>query len=172
MANPARSNYRGRHYFGLLRLGLCAFSALHRACYRLSGGRLGRRITRTAPTLFLTTIGRKTGRSRTVPLIYLADGERWIVIGSMGGSATHPAWWLNLRDHPEAWVEVAGGRWPVRAEEVRGAERDQLWSRLVAIFPSFANYQRATDRPIPVVILHRQSKPTSAQHARSQPNGL
>jgi deazaflavin-dependent oxidoreductase (nitroreductase family) len=149
----------------LLRLGLRAFSALHRACYRLSGGRLGGRLTRTAPTLFLTTVGRKTGRLRTVPLIYLADGERWIVVGSMGGSATHPAWWHNLRDRPEAWVEVASRRWPIRAEESIGAERVRLWSRLVAIFPGFASYQRATDRPIPVVVLHRQTAPAAAEHA-------
>lgn len=157
MANPARSSYRGRRYCGLLRLGLRAFSALHRACNRLSGGRLGRRLTRTAPTLLLTTIGRKTGRPRTVPLIYLADGERLIVVSSMGGSATHPAWWRNLRDRPDAWVEVAGRRWPVRAADARGTERDQLWSRLVAIFPGFAAYQQATDRPIPVVILQKMA---------------
>lgn len=154
-ANPARGKYRGRRYCGLLRLGLRAFSALHRACYRLSGGRLGRRLTRTAPTLLLTTIGRRSGRSRTVPLIFLADGERLIVAGSMGGSTTHPAWWHNLRDRPATWVEVAGRRWPVRAEDARGAECDRLWSRLVAIFPGFAAYQQATDRPIPVVILQK-----------------
>lgn len=126
MDQTVRSNYCGRRYCGLRRLGLRAFSALHRACYRLSGGRLGRRLTRTAPTLLLTTIGRKTGRPRTMPLIYLADGERLIVVGSMGGSATHPAWWRNLRDRPDAWVEVAGQRWPGRAADARGAEREQL----------------------------------------------
>ena len=157
MAPRERGNSRGRHYFGLLRPGLRAFSTLHRIIYRLSGGRLGVRLTRTAPTLLLTTIGRKTGRSRTVPLIYLADGERLIVVGSMGGAATHPAWWRNLRAQPEAWVEVAGRRWAVRAEEARGDERERLWGRLLAIFPGFAAYQRATNRSIPVVILRKWS---------------
>ncbi|HEY8596911.1 MAG TPA: nitroreductase family deazaflavin-dependent oxidoreductase [Thermomicrobiales bacterium] len=154
-AERNNARHRGRRYFGLLKLGLRLFSVAHTALYRLTGGRFVGRLTPTAPTLLLTTVGRKSGKARTVPLIYLADGAAFVVVGSMGGSATHPQWWLNLRAQPEARVIVGGRIWRVRAEEARGAERERLWVRLVQIFPSFASYQRATSRAIPVVILHR-----------------
>ena len=149
------TRHRGRRYFGLLKLGLRLFSIAHTALYRLTGGRFVGRLTPTAPTLLLTTVGRKSGKARTVPLIYLADGVAHVVVGSMGGSATHPDWWLNLCTAPAAKVTVNGRTWRVRAEEARGAERDRLWVRLTQTFPGFANYQRATSREIPVVILHR-----------------
>ena len=152
-ADSRPTQHRGRRYFGLLKHGLRLFSVAHTALYRLSGGRFGGGLTPTAPTLLLTTVGRKSGKARTVPLIYLTDGSALVVVGSMGGSATHPEWWLNLRAAPEAQVTVKGRTWRVRAEEARGAERERLWPRLVQIFPGFANYQRATSREIPVVIL-------------------
>ena len=149
------TRHRGRRYFGLLKLGLRLFSVAHTALYRLTGGRFVGRLTPTAPTLLLTTIGRKSGKARTVPLIYLADGEAVVIVGSMGGAATHPDWWHNLRAEPIAQVTIGGRTRHVRAEEARGAERERLWSRLVEIFPSFTSYQRATSREIPVVILQR-----------------
>ncbi len=157
MIQPQNYNtrHRGRRYFGLLKLGLRLFSVAHTALYRLTRGRFVGQLTPTAQTLLLTTIGRKSGRVRTVPLIYLADGAALVVVGSMGGSATHPEWWLNLRTEPEAQVTIGGRTWHVRAEEAHGPERERLWSRLVQIFPGFASYQRATSREIPVVILQR-----------------
>lgn len=153
MARGQQGTYRGRRFFGLLKPGLRLFSTLHRAVYRLSGGRIGGRLTLSAPILLLTTTGRRSGRARTVPLIYLRDGDTLVVVGSMGGSDTHPEWFLNLRAQPEARVDVDGQSTCVRAEEAHGAERAQLWPQLATLFPGFAAYQRATDRPIPVVIL-------------------
>lgn len=154
-ADGHTTRHRGRRYFGLLKPGLRLFSVAHTALYRLTDGRFVWRLTPTAPILLLTATGRKSGKARTVPLIYLADGTALVVVGSMGGAATHPEWWLNLRATPEAQVTVNGRTWRVRAEEARGAERERLWTRLVEIFPGFANYQRATSREIPVIILQR-----------------
>ena len=154
-ADSHNTRHRGRRYFGLLKRGLRLFSVAHTALYRLTDGRFVGRLTPTAPTLLLTTVGRKSGKARTVPLIYLADGAALVIVGSMGGAATHPEWWLNLRAEPEAQVTVGDHTWRVRAEETGGAERERLWSRLVQIFPGFASYRRATSREIPVVILRR-----------------
>jgi len=73
------------------------------------------------------TTGRKSGRPRTIPLLYLPDGENLVVVASNGGTAGDPAWWLNLADDPEANVEVGGRKLRVRAEEAEGEERRRLW---------------------------------------------
>ncbi|HEU4600269.1 MAG TPA: nitroreductase/quinone reductase family protein, partial [Solirubrobacterales bacterium] len=82
--------------------------------YRLSGGRIGGRVNQ-APVLLLTTTGRKSGQQRTAPVVYLADGENYVVIGSNAGHSRTPAWSLNLKAKPEAEVEVGRKRIPVRA---------------------------------------------------------
>jgi len=148
--------YTGRAFRGPFRQGLRAFSALHIAAYRLSGGRIGGWLTPTAPVLLLTTRGRRSGAKRITPLIYLVDGADVVVVGSLGGSATAPAWWHNLQAYPGARVQVGRRRWTVRATEATGAERERLWQELVAIFPRYAAYARATTRPIPVVVLQPQ----------------
>jgi F420H(2)-dependent quinone reductase len=104
--------------------------------------------------LLLTTTGRKTGREHTVPLLYLRDGEGVVVVASNGGTASHPAWWLNLMTNPEATVEVGGRKVLVRAEEVGSEERKRLWPELVEMYGGYEDYQRRTDRKIPVVFLH------------------
>ncbi len=152
------TRHTGRAFRGPFRQGLRAFSALHIAAYRLSGGRIGGWLTPTAPVLLLTTRGRRSGQNRITPLIYLVDGADVVVVGSLGGSANAPAWWHNLQAYPAARAQVGGRRWTVRATEATGAERDRLWERLVAIFPRYASYARATSRPIPVVVLHPQGK--------------
>lgn len=106
-----------------------------------------------SPVLLLITTGRKSGRERTVPLLYLRDGEDLVVVGSNGGAATHPAWWLNLRANPEAIVEVGDQKLRVRAKKADPEEKDRLWPKLVAMYPSYEDYQRRTDREIPVVLL-------------------
>ena len=145
--------YTGRAFRGPFRLSLRAFSTLHIAAYRLSGGRLGGWLTPTAPVLLLTTRGRRSGEKRVTPLIYLVEGTAVVVVGSLGGSANAPAWWHNLQAYPKARVQVGRRRWTARATEATGPERDRLWERLVGIFPRYADYARATSRPIPVVVL-------------------
>jgi deazaflavin-dependent oxidoreductase (nitroreductase family) len=107
------------------------------------------------PLLLLTTTGARTGLPRTTPLVYSRDGERLVVIASKGGEPTNPDWYHNLVAHPEAIVEVDGARFPVRAEVATGAERRRLFDQQAAQMPFFADYERATPREIPVVVLTR-----------------
>jgi deazaflavin-dependent oxidoreductase (nitroreductase family) len=120
--------------------------------YRLSGGRLGGRIHR-APVLLLTTTGRKSGQARTAPVVYLADGEDLVVIGSNAGHGRTPAWSLNLRANPEAEVEVGRSRRPVRARVAEGEEREELWRRHNEQYSGFDEYEARTDRDIALFVL-------------------
>jgi len=128
---------------------------LHQAVRRVSGGRLGTRSARhdRVGTLYLHSIGRKTGQPRVNALFYLVDRADLVVVASNGGADTDPAWWLNLRDRPEAEVEIAGDRHPVRARPATAEETDRFWPRLVAANPDYAAYRATARRPIPVVIL-------------------
>jgi F420H(2)-dependent quinone reductase len=101
----------------------------------------------------LTTIGRKTGAPRRVTLYAFEDGDRLVVVGSLGGAPTDPAWAGNLRANPDAIVRVDGEPRAVRAREVEDAERDRLWSLVVKGFPMYATYQRKTKRQIPLFVL-------------------
>ena len=130
-------------------------TSAHAAMYRATGGRVAGRVM-GSPVLLLTTTGRKTGRRRTSPLLYLEDGENMVVVASNGGAPKHPAWWLNLEANPEATVEVGSRKLRVRAEKARGEERRCLWARLVEMYPAYEDYQRRTTREIPVVILRPQ----------------
>jgi len=120
--------------------------------YRLSRGRVGGRLGR-APVLLLHHVGRRTGRERVVPLIYLPDGDRLALVASKGGTDTDPAWYRNLLAHPEASVEIGRERRRVRARRATELERADLWPRLVDIYPTYATYQTYTTRVIPVVVL-------------------
>lgn len=125
---------------------------LHRTNYRLSRGRLGGSVL-GMPVLLLTTVGRRSGRLRTRALTYLPEDRSFVVIASNGGAPYHPSWWLNLRDHPEAEVEMRGRHLRVRAREAQGAEREQLWARITQVARHYAAYQRRTSRRIPVIVL-------------------
>lgn len=120
--------------------------------YRLSGGRIGGRIGR-APVLLLTTTGRRSGQPRTAPVVYLADGERFVVIGSNAGNDRVPAWALNLKASPRAEVEVGRRRIPVRARVAEGEERAELWRRANAQYAGFDDYDARTSRKISVFVL-------------------
>jgi deazaflavin-dependent oxidoreductase (nitroreductase family) len=128
---------------------------LHTRLYRLTGGRVGHSAGKIT-NLLLTTTGRKSGEQRTVPLAYVADGDRWVVVASNGGADRHPAWWLNLRHAPRATIEVGPDRVDVTAREANETERARLWPELKAINPFFGQYEQITDRRIPVVILERR----------------
>jgi deazaflavin-dependent oxidoreductase (nitroreductase family) len=120
--------------------------------YRASGGRLGGRVGR-APVLLLTTTGRKSGQKRTAPVVYLADGERMVVIGSNAGNDRVPAWALNLKAKPEAEVEVGRRNLAVTARVAEGEERADLWRRSNEQYAGFDDYERRTDRDIALFVL-------------------
>jgi deazaflavin-dependent oxidoreductase (nitroreductase family) len=129
--------------------------ALHRGLRRVSGGRIGTREARDdrIGTLFLHTVGRRSGRPRVNGLFYLNDGSNLVVVGSNAGSDQDPAWWLNLRDGPDAHVEIGGRRRPVRARTATADEAATLWPRLDGANPDFVTYRASVRRSIPVVIL-------------------
>ena len=127
-----------------------AFTGLHVLLYRQSGGVAQ---APSYPTLLLTTLGRKSGKPRTVPLVYVTDGDYFIIAAAYSGSDQHPAWWLNLQHDPNAVVEVRRKKVKVRAEVAEPQQREVLWQRLVAMYPPFTEYQTRTSRQIPVIVL-------------------
>jgi F420H(2)-dependent quinone reductase len=120
--------------------------------YRLSGGRIGGKIA-GSPVLLLTATGRKSGEPRTAPVLYLADGERQIVIGSNAGHKNEPAWSLNLKANPDAEVEIGRSKRPVRARVAEGEERAELWRKVNEQYSGFDDYAARTDRDIAVFVL-------------------
>lgn len=120
--------------------------------YRISGGRIGGRINQ-APVLLLTTTGRKSGQKRTAPVVYLADGEDVVVIGSNAGHNRTPAWSLNLKANPEAEVELGRERRTVRARVAEGEERAELWRKHNEQYSGFDEYEARTDRDIALFVL-------------------
>ena len=125
---------------------------IHSFVYRSSNGVIGGTIARS-PVLLLTTRGRLSGKQRTVPLLYLMDGNSVVLVASNGGAVKHPSWWLNLQTTPEAWVQIKGIRRRVKAEQAATAEKQRLWPRLTAMYPGYTRYQEITHRDIPVVLL-------------------
>jgi deazaflavin-dependent oxidoreductase (nitroreductase family) len=105
--------------------------------------------------LLLTTKGAKTGDERTSPLAYSRDGDRLVVIASKGGAPTHPAWYHNLRTHPDVTVEVGPEKFSARALVAGEPERRRLYDQHAAKMPAFAEYEKKTTRKIPVVVLQR-----------------
>jgi F420H(2)-dependent quinone reductase len=120
--------------------------------YRASGGRIGGRIAK-APVLLLTTTGRRSGLPRTAPVVYLTDGDNLVVIGSNAGHNRTPAWSLNLKDRPEAEIEIGRRRQAVRARVAVGDERTDLWHRHNEQYSGFDEYEARTDRDIAVFVL-------------------
>jgi deazaflavin-dependent oxidoreductase (nitroreductase family) len=129
------------------------FSRLHVFLYTVSAGRFGGTFRRTAPVLLLTTTGRKSGKRRTTPLLYLADGNRYVVVASVGGAPTHPAWYLNLRGDPAATIQIGGRLLAVTAETAGPEQRARLWPKVAQMYPGYDAYQARTTREIPIVVL-------------------
>jgi deazaflavin-dependent oxidoreductase (nitroreductase family) len=123
--------------------------------YRRSGGKIGGKM-RGAPVLLLTTTGRRSGQSWTVPLLYQPNFDQWVIIASNGGSPKHPAWWLNLQALPDATIQIGREVHPVAASEATGDLRETLWRRMVDVYPDYDAYTKKTDRKIPVVVLKRR----------------
>jgi deazaflavin-dependent oxidoreductase (nitroreductase family) len=105
------------------------------------------------PLLLLTTIGARSGQRRTRPLMYLREGDRLFVFASKGGAPAHPAWYHNLRAHPDVTVEIGDQTYQATAKPLTGAERDQIYARWAERYPMFGEYQEKTTRLIPVIEL-------------------
>ena len=129
-------------------------NVVHRTLLKLSGNRVGARLS-GMPSLELTTIGRKSGKPRSVMLTSpVQEGDTYVVVASRGGDDTHPAWFLNLRDNPAVEVQVAGKpKQQMRARIATPEERLRLWPLAVSKFKSYGAYQKRTNREIPLVIL-------------------
>jgi F420H(2)-dependent quinone reductase len=139
---------------GLMRCGQRAITGVHTRIYRLTGGRIGRRLG-PVENVLLTTTGRRTGRTRTTPLGVLADDDRLVLVASNGGARSHPDWYLNLVSHPEVMVQRGSQRLRMRARTATPEERALLWSKVVARYAGYARYQEHTTREIPLVICQR-----------------
>jgi deazaflavin-dependent oxidoreductase (nitroreductase family) len=151
--DPAAHAPRGRT--------LRVITSVHRAVYRLTGGIIGGSAGGLS-TLLLTTKGRKSGLARTVPLPYFPapasyDGKAVIIVGSFAGNAKHPEWFQNLSADPNVEVQIGFRKHRIRAEIATGETRQEIWAEVTAREPMYADYQRVTDRTIPVVILRTQS---------------
>jgi deazaflavin-dependent oxidoreductase (nitroreductase family) len=132
-------------------------SALHSALYRASRGRIAGHIGKL-DVLLLTTTGSKTGKARTVPLLYTSTGGAYAVVASKGGAELDPAWCVNLRANPAALVDLGGTQRRVTARETEGDERERLWRQMVDGYKGYESYKQKTSRQIPVFVL----EPTDA----------
>ena len=122
--------------------------------FRANTGKVGGRFE-GAPMILVHHIGARTGTERVNPMVYFPDGDRLLVVASKGGAPTNPDWYHNLKAHPRTEVEVGTERFPVDVTEVTGDERTEVWERIVTANPGFGEYQRNTERTIPVLALTR-----------------
>lgn len=132
---------------------LTLVSRLHVVLYKASGGRVGGHLAKTAPVLLLTTTGRKSGKRRTTPLLYVKDADRYVIVASVGGAPKNPAWYLNLRSNPAAAIQVGGRKLAVTAETAGPDDRARLWAAVTQMYAGYDAYQAKTSREIPIVIL-------------------
>jgi deazaflavin-dependent oxidoreductase (nitroreductase family) len=120
--------------------------------FRWTGGRVGGTFIGGAPIGLFTTVGRKSGQRRTVPLLYLQRGDDLVIVASQGGMPHHPAWYLNLRENPAVTVETRRGKGEYVARVVDADEKAELWPELLAMYKDYDAYQARTDRDIPVIV--------------------
>ncbi len=135
--------------WSLLRHGTTA----HVAVYRATDGRVGGRFPGAPPMLLLHHVGAKTGTSRTTPLAYITDGDAIVIVASKGGHPNNPAWFHNLVANPDTVIQIGSETRAVRARTADPKERARLWPEVVAAYKGYGDYQRKTDREIPLVIL-------------------
>ena len=120
--------------------------------FRSSEGKVGGQIE-GAPILLLNTTGARSGKPRTSPMMYLAEGDHIYVFASKAGAPTNPDWYHNLKANPAVTVEIGTEKRPARAEEVTGPERERIYAEQSSRYPGFAEYQERTTRTIPVIEL-------------------
>ena len=138
--------------FNLIRI----ISKIHGYMYSGSGGRIGKKLG-NQDIILLTTIGRKSGKKRNVPLAVIRYEDKYLVIGSFGGSPVHPAWFLNIESNPGVQIRLGSKVIDASASVIRKSddEYEKLWDKAVNVYQGFDSYKRATDREIPIIVLTR-----------------
>jgi F420H(2)-dependent quinone reductase len=120
--------------------------------YRRSGGkRMGR--IRGMPVLLLTTVGRKTGKQRVTPVMYMRDENSYVIVAANAGARRNPSWFANLQANPQTTIEVDDITTTVMAHKASKEEKGQLWPRFVEQAPFLEGYRKKTTRDIPIIIL-------------------
>ena len=135
-------------------MDLSLYGQDHVRTYRETKGERGY-VWNGAHVLLLTTKGRTSGQERTTPLIFVEDGDSPVIVASKGGAPDHPDWYKNLTAQPRVRVQIRDDVFEAVARTAEGAERERLWARAVEAWPQYADYQKITDRQIPVVVLER-----------------
>ena len=132
------------------------FGEEHTRKYRETGGEVGHDWQGTQ-TLLLTTKGRKSGEPRELPLIYGKSGDDYLIVASKGGADAPPAWYLNIEADPDVEVQVWDDRFPAKARVATAEEKAEMWKTMTAEWPAYDDYQKKTDREIPIIVLERKS---------------
>jgi deazaflavin-dependent oxidoreductase (nitroreductase family) len=131
------------------------FGQEHVDRYQATDGEEGHDWLKGTTTLLLTTRGRKSGKEYTTPLIYTFDGDDPVVVASQGGTPEHPDWYLNLVANPHVDVQIKGDKFHAHPRTAEGEERERLWKQMTEVWPDYDEYQKKTDREIPIVVLER-----------------
>ena len=145
-----------------LNMVLKTANGAHVGLYRMTGGKFANRIA-GLPILLITTYGRKSGKPRTHPVVYLRDGRDFVVSASAGGMDWHPGWYFNLKSRPEARIQVGDQTMAVRATILEGAERDRMYDKFKAASSNFVKYEKGTSRVIPVIRLTPTAQSSDAR---------
>lgn len=141
----------------MTRFAIRIFSKVHGFIYQITGGRLGSQLG-SIPMLLLTTTGRKSGKKRTVPLVGIPHGSGYILIASFGGSPTHPAWFLNIRENPSISIRIGSLVTSAEASiiDTSDSEYEEMWEKAVDTYPGYDDYKQKSPRDIPIVLVTPQ----------------
>lgn len=131
------------------------FGEEHVSRYQQTDGAEGYAWQNGTTILLLTTTGRKSGAKRTTPLIYRDWDDKQLIVASKGGADAPPAWYLNLAADPDVQVQIKGDKFAARARVATPEEKPAMWKHMTEVWPDYDNYQKKTDREIPVVVLER-----------------
>ena len=132
------------------------FGKEHVERYLATDGEEGHDWQRGTHVLILTTKGRRSGEQRSTPLIYGRHGDDFLVVASKGGAPDHPAWYRNIEADPHVTVQVKGDRFAARARTAGDDEKPAMWKTMTETWPAYDDYQKKTERSIPVVVLERR----------------
>ncbi len=132
----------------------------HTAVYQRTNGRIGHRHPGVPPMLLLDHVGAKSGVKRTSPLVYIRDGDDYVVVASKGGYPKHPAWYHNLVAHPDTSIQVGSRHLDVHARVAGADERGRLWQMAVKTYRGYTGYQERAGREIPLVVLSPRARGT------------